>query len=62
MKIIKRVEIDEVEELSYKIDIIRLEIREKWSFWFSYRKTILSNETNSHGQKVSNMDFNSLQC
>ncbi len=55
MKIIKGIEIDEVEELSYNIDKLRLEIREKRSFWFSYRKTISSYETKNHIQKASNL-------
>jgi len=40
MKIIKGIEIDEIEDLNYNLDKLRTELKNKLSFWGIYEKTI----------------------
>ncbi len=53
MKTIKGVTIEEIEELSYNIQKIQTELKERTSFWTNYNKVVLSYKEKSENGKVS---------
>jgi len=52
MKIIKGIEIDELEDLNNNLDKLRIELNDKFSFWRNYEKAIESYEKTGRGKKA----------
>jgi len=52
MKIIKGTEIDEIEDLDYNLDKLRVEIYDKFNFWKNYEKAVESYEKSKGGKSA----------